>query len=70
MKKIFLILPVSLYFPCNKLEELNLNKKDFATVSGESLYNGGHFNSLTSCRKCKLKCNPDVDAAFCQYNIF
>ena len=41
MKKIFIILSVFLAISsCSKLEDLNLNKKDFATVSGESLYNG------------------------------
>jgi hypothetical protein len=41
MKKILVILSVLLVFSaCSKLEDLNKNVKDFAEVSGESLYNG------------------------------
>jgi hypothetical protein len=41
MKKILVILSVLLAFSaCSKLEDLNKNVKDFAEVSGESLYNG------------------------------
>ncbi len=41
MKKLFIIISVSLVFiACTKLEDLNKNVKDFAVVSGESLYNG------------------------------
>ena len=41
MKKIFIIISVFLAFSaCSKLEDLNKNVKDFAKVSGESLYNG------------------------------
>jgi hypothetical protein len=41
MKKLLIIISVSLAFTaCTKLEDLNKNVKDFAVVSGESLYNG------------------------------
>lgn len=41
MKKIFIFLSVLILFSaCTKLEDLNVNKKDFTVVSGESLYNG------------------------------
>ena len=41
MKKLFIIISVLLAFSaCTKLEDLNVNTKDFALVSGESLYNG------------------------------
>jgi hypothetical protein len=41
MKKLLIILSVLLAFSsCTKLEDLNVNVKDFAIVSGESLYNG------------------------------
>ena len=41
MKKIIIIISVFLAFSsCTKLEDLNKNVKDFAEVSGESLYNG------------------------------
>jgi len=41
MKKLFIIISVFLVFSaCTKLEDLNVNIKDFAQVSGESLYNG------------------------------
>jgi hypothetical protein len=41
MKKILIIISVLLAFSsCSKLEDLNKNVKDFAAVSGESLYNG------------------------------
>jgi hypothetical protein len=41
MKKLLLIITVFLVFSaCSKLEDLNVNTKDFAVVSGESLYNG------------------------------
>jgi hypothetical protein len=41
MKKILIIISVFLALSgCTKLEDLNVNVKDFATVSGESLYNG------------------------------
>jgi hypothetical protein len=41
MKKLLIILSVFLALSgCTKLEDLNVNIKDFAEVSGESLYNG------------------------------
>ena len=41
MKKILIIISVFLALSaCTKLEDLNKNVKDFAVVSGESLYNG------------------------------
>lgn len=41
MKKIFIFLSVFILFSaCSKLEDLNVNKKDFTVVPGESLYNG------------------------------
>lgn len=41
MKKLLIILSAILIFnACTKLEDLNKNVKDFAVVSGESLYNG------------------------------
>ncbi len=41
MKKLLIIISVFLVFSaCSKLEDLNINVKDFAEVSGESLYNG------------------------------
>lgn len=41
MKHILIIISVFLALPgCTKLEDLNVNVKDFAEVSGESLYNG------------------------------
>jgi hypothetical protein len=41
MKKLLIIISVLLAFSsCSKLEDLNVNVKDFAVVSGESLYNG------------------------------
>jgi hypothetical protein len=41
MKKIFIFLTVFVLFAaCSKLEDLNVNKKDFTVVPGESLYNG------------------------------
>jgi len=41
MKKLAIIISVFLVFSaCSKLEDLNTNVKDFAVVSGESLYNG------------------------------
>ncbi|MCJ7819786.1 MAG: SusD/RagB family nutrient-binding outer membrane lipoprotein, partial [Bacteroidales bacterium] len=41
MKKILIIISVFLALSaCSKLEDLNKNVKDFASVSGESLYNG------------------------------
>ena len=41
MKKLLIIISVFLAFSaCSKLEDLNVNVKDFAVVSGESLYNG------------------------------
>ena len=41
MKKIFIFLSVFLLFSaCSKLEDLNVNTKDFTVVPGESLYNG------------------------------
>ena len=41
MKKLLIIISVFLAFTaCSKLEDLNKNVKDFAEVSGESLYNG------------------------------
>lgn len=41
MKKIFKILLVFIIFSaCSKLEDLNINTKDFTVVPGESLYNG------------------------------
>ncbi len=41
MKKLLIILSVFLVLSaCSKLEDLNTNIKDFAEVSGESLYNG------------------------------
>ena len=37
MKKLFIIISVLLAFSaCTKLEDLNVNTKDFALVSGES----------------------------------
>jgi hypothetical protein len=41
MKKIFIFLLVFILFSaCSKLEDLNVNTKDFTVVPGESLYNG------------------------------
>lgn len=41
MKKLFIFLSVFILFTaCSKLEDLNVNKKDFTVVPGESLYNG------------------------------
>jgi hypothetical protein len=41
MKKLLIIISVLLAFSaCSKLEDLNVNTKDFAVVSGESVYNG------------------------------
>ena len=41
MKKLLIFISVFLAFSaCSKLEDLNENVKDFAVVSGESLYNG------------------------------
>ena len=41
MKKIFIFLSVFILFSaCSKLEDLNVNTKDFTVVPGESLYNG------------------------------
>ncbi|HLN20634.1 MAG TPA: SusD/RagB family nutrient-binding outer membrane lipoprotein [Bacteroidales bacterium] len=41
MKKILIIISVFLALSgCTKLEDLNVNVKDFTSVSGESLYNG------------------------------
>jgi hypothetical protein len=41
MKKLIIIISAILMFSaCTKLEDLNKNVKDFAEVSGESLYNG------------------------------
>lgn len=41
MKKIFIYLSVFILFSaCSKLEDLNVNTKDFTVVPGESLYNG------------------------------
>jgi len=41
MKKLLIIISVFLLFSaCSKLEDLNVNTKDFSVVSGESLYNG------------------------------
>jgi hypothetical protein len=41
MKKIFIFLSVFILFSaCSKLEDLNVNKKDFTVVPGSSLYNG------------------------------
>ena len=41
MKKIFIILTLfTLISACSKLEDLNVNTKDFTVVPGESLYNG------------------------------
>ncbi|OFY65639.1 MAG: hypothetical protein A2V64_12180 [Bacteroidetes bacterium RBG_13_43_22] len=41
MKKLLIIISIFLAFSaCSKLEDLNINVKDFAEVSGESLYNG------------------------------
>jgi hypothetical protein len=41
MKKIFILLSVfALFSACTKLEDLNVNTKDFTLVPGESLYNG------------------------------
>jgi len=41
MKKIFIFLSVFILFSaCSKLEDLNVNKKDFTVVPGEPLYNG------------------------------
>jgi hypothetical protein len=41
MKKIFIFLSVFILFSaCSKLEDLNVNTKDFTLVPGESLYNG------------------------------
>jgi hypothetical protein len=41
MKRLLIIISVFLAFTaCSKLEDLNKNVKDFAEVSGESLYNG------------------------------
>jgi hypothetical protein len=41
MKKIFIVLTVFILFSaCSKLEDLNVNTKDFTVVPGESLYNG------------------------------
>jgi hypothetical protein len=41
MKKLLIIISVLITFSsCSKLEDLNVNVKDFAVVSGESLYNG------------------------------
>jgi hypothetical protein len=41
MKKLLIFISLSLAFSsCSKLEDLNVNIKDFAVVSGESLYNG------------------------------
>jgi hypothetical protein len=41
MKKLLIFISLYLAFSsCSKLEDLNVNVKDFAVVSGESLYNG------------------------------
>jgi hypothetical protein len=41
MKKLFIFLSVlALFSACTKLEDLNVNTKDFTLVPGESLYNG------------------------------
>lgn len=41
MKKLFIVLSVFILFSaCSKLEDLNVNTKDFTVVPGESLYNG------------------------------
>lgn len=41
MKKLLILISFFLAFSsCSKLEDLNVNVKDFAVVSGESLYNG------------------------------
>lgn len=41
MKKLIIaIISIGLLSACSKLEDLNINKKDFTTVPAESLYNG------------------------------
>ena len=72
MKKILIIISVFLAFSaCSKLEDLNKNVKDFAQVSGESLYNGAtrQFMIQLSTENVKPESFVDVDATFCQYYL-
>lgn len=61
MKKILLILSVLLVFSaCSKLEDLNKNVKDFAEVSGESLYNGATRQLINQLSNQNVNANVTV----------
>ena len=58
MKKIALIISVIMIFTaCSKLEDLNINTKDFAVVSGASLFNGATLQLLNNISATNVNVN-------------
>jgi len=58
MKKLLIIISVFLAFSaCSKLEDLNKNVKDFAEVSGESLYNGATLQLMNQMSSANVNTN-------------
>lgn len=58
MKKLLIIISVFLMFSaCSKLEDLNKNTKDFAIVSGASLYNGATLQLINELSSTNVNLN-------------
>lgn len=58
MKKLIFIISVFLLFSaCSKLEDLNVNKKDFTVVSGASLYNGAALQLINELSSTNVSVN-------------
>src|SRR5512137_1012040 len=59
MKKLLIFISLFLAFSsCSKLEDLNVNVKDFAVVSGESLYNGATRQFMIQMSTESVSLNP------------
>jgi len=58
MKKLIFIISVFFLFSaCSKLEDLNVNKKDFTVVSGASLYNGAALQLINELSSTNVSVN-------------
>jgi len=58
MKKLLMIISVFMVFSaCSKLEDLNKNVKDFATVSGVSIYNGATLQLINNMSATNVNVN-------------
>ncbi|MGB8359434.1 MAG: hypothetical protein WCD55_12550, partial [Bacteroidales bacterium] len=66
MKKLMIILSAILILSaCTKLEDLNKNVTDFASVSGESLYNGATLQFINQLSNENV--NSNVTLAWMQH---